>query len=101
MPVDAPERCIRPDRVATALPGGQHWSMSDPTPDPKSCPLCGKPNGCRAGDPDCWCHHETVPAPLQALVPTALVRKACICRSCVQAWKRDAEAFRAGLAERP
>lgn len=65
--------------------------------DDKKCPFCGRPNGCRAGDPACWCNSESVPAGLRALVPPALVMKACICRDCVRAWKADEAAFRRSL----
>jgi len=61
--------------------------------DPKVCPFCGKPNGCVAGDPACWCNAESVPAELVALVPSDKVMKACICRDCVHAFKEDPERF--------
>lgn len=64
-------------------------------PDDKACPLCGKPNGCRAGSPDCWCNFESVPTGLRDLVPAHSVMKACICRSCVLAYKADPAGFRA------
>ena len=62
--------------------------------DDKKCPFCGKPNGCMAGDPSCWCNFESVPTGLQALVPAELVMKSCICRECVLAWKADEAGFR-------
>jgi len=62
-------------------------------PDDKICPLCGKPNGCRAGNPDCWCNFESVPTGLRDLVPAHLVMKACICRTCVLAYKADPRGF--------
>lgn len=74
--------------------------MPVPTLDPKTCPFCGQPNGCQAGDPACWCNTESVPQDLRALVPPHLVMKACICRVCVRSWKADPDAFRASLAAR-
>lgn len=59
----------------------------------KNCPFCGKPNGCQAGDPGCWCNTESVPQGLRALVPEHLVMKTCICRDCVRSYKADAMTF--------
>jgi hypothetical protein len=64
----------------------------------KVCPLCQQPNGCQAGDPGCWCNFETVPQGLISLVPAGLVRKACICRTCVLAYKKDPTGFEAKVA---
>ncbi|MBK9575597.1 MAG: cysteine-rich CWC family protein [Fibrobacteres bacterium] len=64
--------------------------------DDKKCPICGRSNGCRAGDPDCWCNGESVPQGLRDLVPAPMVMKACICRACVLAYKADPAGFVAG-----
>ncbi|MBK8804540.1 MAG: cysteine-rich CWC family protein [Fibrobacteres bacterium] len=60
------------------------------------CPVCGKANGCQAGDPDCWCNTESVPQGLRDLVPAHLAMKACICRACVVSYKADPAGFAAG-----
>jgi hypothetical protein len=55
----------------------------------KKCPLCGKANGCMAGtgkEKDCWCHSLKVPQELVDKVPEDQKRKACICKSCVEAF---------------
>lgn len=58
------------------------------------CPLCGKPNGCMAGQPGpCWCEAVKVPAELTALVPPQYYRTRCICRDCIEAFHRDPIAF--------
>ena len=55
--------------------------------DPTRCPLCGESNQCaRAADPeatDCWCKSEAFPQDLLSRVPSAAVRRACICQRCV------------------
>lgn len=66
--------------------------------DDKLCPLCGKSNGCQAGDPACWCNFESVPTALRDLVPADKVMKACICRACVLEYKAGPEAFASRLA---
>lgn len=63
------------------------------TVNDKLCPFCGKPNGCQAGDPNCWCNFEPVPKELRELVPADKVMKACICRACVLEYKADPEAY--------
>lgn len=63
----------------------------------KLCPFCQKPNGCQAGDPECWCNSEKIPTGMKALVPPALVMKTCICRECVRSYKVDPEGFAARL----
>jgi len=67
--------------------------MSGTNIDAKICPFCQGPNGCRAGNPDCWCNAESVPPGLRDLVPVRLAMKACICRDCVRAYKADPGAF--------
>ena len=67
--------------------------MAEDSIDPKICPFCGRPNGCQAGDPRCWCNDEPVPAGLRAIVPVRSIMKACICRDCVRSYKLDPEAF--------
>lgn len=65
------------------------------------CPLCGEPNDCymeNGKDPSsCWCKDVTFPEGLLLLVPEESKRQACICRSCVEKYGENGEAF---LAER-
>src|SRR5690349_9342570 len=83
--------------------------------DAARCPLCGGPNECamcqsnqdchsdvanstfvqpgaRVGagttNPVCWCASQEIPATLIARVPDALRDRACICRACVEKYKR-------------
>ncbi|MDF2938946.1 MAG: hypothetical protein K0Q90_4319 [Paenibacillaceae bacterium] len=57
------------------------------------CPLCGQPNGCAipAGeDPyDCWCMTARIPQDLRDRVPADRRGKACICRNCLDAYKKE------------
>jgi prepilin-type N-terminal cleavage/methylation domain-containing protein/prepilin-type processing-associated H-X9-DG protein len=62
--------------------------------NPARCPLCGEPNECLlcATYPQkgpCWCMAEEVPAELLARVPERLRNRACICRSCVEKFRRE------------
>lgn len=58
--------------------------------DKKLCPLCGKPNKCKAGtDEKCWCVDFEFPAELIEQVHEHLFRKACICRDCVENFKAE------------
>ena len=62
------------------------------------CPLCGQPNQCGALAADkCWCCDATIPSDLLELVPLQSQRKACICRACVESYRREPAAFRATL----
>ncbi|HGX93298.1 MAG TPA: DNA or RNA helicase of superfamily II [Candidatus Tenderia sp.] len=65
--------------------------MSAPTakPDPRRCPLCGQANQCGATRDDgrgCWCQSLSIPAALLAQLPPETRDKACICRSCIDAF---------------
>jgi len=62
--------------------------------DPSCCPLCGQPNECQLCTVSiykgpCWCAHEEMPAALLARVPETLRNRACICRACVEQYRRD------------
>ena len=66
--------------------------------NPARCPLCGEPNDCRLCSPlarpgPCWCVAEQFPAELLELVPEPLVNRACICRSCLQQFRRGQRRF--------
>jgi len=62
--------------------------------NPGQCPLCGGANDCRLSSAaaykgPCWCTHEEFPAELLARVPENLRNRACICRACVQEFRRE------------
>ncbi|WP_245888297.1 cysteine-rich CWC family protein [Laceyella sediminis] len=75
---------MREDRKGCGEMGGEV--------NPAACPLCGKHNQCgnlseqRIGD--CWCRIEAFPAGLLEQVPSAYKNKACICKSCLDRYKR-------------
>jgi hypothetical protein len=62
--------------------------------NPARCPLCGLANDCLMCSPvaykgPCWCMHEDIPRELLARVPENLRNRACICRACVEAFRRE------------
>lgn len=64
--------------------------------DPARCPLCGRANQCARcqtiesdGHPTCWCEAEEIPAALLARIPPAQRGRACICRRCLDAFRRE------------
>ena len=62
--------------------------------DETICPLCREENGCMAhSDSRCWCVDVKVPQALIDLVPEALQRKACICRSCIEEFNNNQAEF--------
>jgi hypothetical protein len=58
--------------------------MSEARVDPKTCPLCGEPNGCgaAAGKPDCWCFNVSLDKAALERIPPEAKGKACVCRRC-------------------
>ena len=65
----------------------------NPTDNPELCPLCGGANDCRlcsdtAAKGACWCAQVEIPAALLARVPENLRNRACICRNCVESFRR-------------
>jgi len=48
------------------------------------CPLCGDANACgsAAGEPECWCYSEKIPAQVTDRIPPYAKDVACICRAC-------------------
>jgi hypothetical protein len=62
------------------------------TIDPKCCPICGEPNQCNraAGKENysCWCVNEKFPPLLFTLVPKEKIKKACICKKCLEEFKK-------------
>jgi prepilin-type N-terminal cleavage/methylation domain-containing protein/prepilin-type processing-associated H-X9-DG protein len=69
--------------------------MSQPQSiNPSLCPLCGTTNECRLAAPGvakgaCWCEREDIPGELLQHVPEHLRNRACICRNCVQKFRRE------------
>ncbi|QTD41782.1 cysteine-rich CWC family protein [Sporosarcina sp. Te-1] len=56
------------------------------------CPLCQGPNQCCNGQDkslgSCWCTEESFPEGIFALVPEEEIRKTCICKACLEKYKR-------------
>ena len=61
--------------------------MNEREPSASLCPLCGLDNQCGAvaGDSMCWCYAVSIPAELLNRIPEDARRKACLCRTCVDA----------------
>lgn len=61
--------------------------------NPGNCPICGNDNRCGniAGKAHgaCWCSKAFFPEEIFALVPPDQRRKACICQSCLEKFKKD------------
>jgi prepilin-type N-terminal cleavage/methylation domain-containing protein/prepilin-type processing-associated H-X9-DG protein len=62
---------------------------------PDRCPLCGGPNDCQLCTADaykgpCWCAAVEIPAGLLMRVPAEARNRACLCRSCIEAFRREA-----------
>ncbi|MDT9726876.1 hypothetical protein DUZ99_18010 [Xylanibacillus composti] len=53
----------------------------------RSCPLCGKQNGC--GYESCWCAAEVFPSEILDLVPRDKLGKSCICKDCLDRFKEN------------
>jgi len=54
----------------------------------KICPICGKENNCQLDNKDCWCKHIEIPKYILDMVPEDKRGKACICRSCIEKYKK-------------
>jgi prepilin-type processing-associated H-X9-DG protein/prepilin-type N-terminal cleavage/methylation domain-containing protein len=68
--------------------------MTQAFTNPAVCPLCGGANECQLCSPAarkgaCWCAHEEIPAALLARVPEHFRNRACICRACVEKFRRE------------
>ena len=62
--------------------------------DETICPLCKKPNLCRAKSSEpCWCNTIQVPMALREVIPTDLKMKACICQKCIEAFNANQKEF--------
>jgi prepilin-type N-terminal cleavage/methylation domain-containing protein/prepilin-type processing-associated H-X9-DG protein len=62
--------------------------------NPSKCPLCGAANGCQLCSPaaykgSCWCARVEIPGELLARVPENFRNRACICRNCVEKFRRE------------
>lgn len=68
--------------------------QDNPAVPERICPLCGRPNGCGAAATKehgaCWCAGERFPQEIFAEIPRDRIGKACICRSCLEAFKAGA-----------
>lgn len=57
------------------------------------CPLCGRDNGCAGAagrsHEGCWCAGEVFPQEIFERVPEEFIGKACICKECLDAFKRN------------
>ncbi|GGG76856.1 hypothetical protein GCM10010918_36780 [Paenibacillus radicis (ex Gao et al. 2016)] len=67
------------------------------------CPLCGKNHSCgmeatissaETGIGSCWCARETFPKALLDAVPDEFKNAACICKSCLDEFKKESGASR-------
>ena len=57
-------------------------------------------NGCMSKmKASCWCNNIVIPKALIDLVPAHLVRKSCICLSCITSYKADSELFESNLGK--
>ena len=55
----------------------------------KLCPLCGQDNNCKHGQSDCWCNIVEAPKYIIDMVPDDKKGMACICKSCLEKYKRS------------
>jgi hypothetical protein len=53
----------------------------------KTCPICGKDNNCQH-DENCWCQTVEIPKYILELVPEDKKGKSCICKSCIEKYKK-------------
>ena len=61
---------------------------------PAACPLCGGANECQLCSPAaykgrCWCADEEISSELLARVPEHFRNRACICKPCVEKFRRE------------
>ncbi|HEY5576040.1 MAG TPA: cysteine-rich CWC family protein [Clostridiaceae bacterium] len=55
------------------------------------CPICGQDNNCQHGQGGCWCDTVKIPKHVLDLVPDDKKGKTCICRSCLEKYKKQDE----------
>ncbi len=64
--------------------------------DEATCPLCGQTNACQniiadaSNTKPCWCENTEYefPVDLFTRIPTKFKGKACICETCMQAYRK-------------
>ncbi|NQU62815.1 MAG: cysteine-rich CWC family protein [SAR324 cluster bacterium] len=62
--------------------------------DRSICPICDQPNLCGGEDSShkidgrCWCADEIIPREIFKLVPEDKLNKACICKKCLDKFRR-------------
>ncbi|MCM3626943.1 cysteine-rich CWC family protein [Paenibacillus glycanilyticus] len=65
------------------------------------CPICKGDNKCGnlAGIPagECWCSKETFPRAVFERIPPESLGKACVCQSCLERLKREANEESGGM----
>ncbi|MEH6939966.1 cysteine-rich CWC family protein [Bacillus sp. JJ664] len=54
----------------------------------KICPMCGNENKCSSGK-TCWCNDEYFPREIFNQISPEEVRRSCICKSCLDKYKKD------------
>lgn len=63
-----------------------------------NCPLCGKNNHCDHSNDQslggCWCNEEVFPKEIFDLVPPHSLRKTCLCKNCLEQFKKENRATR-------
>jgi len=61
----------------------------------KICPFCNKENLCEVNIPNntCWCNSIKVPIELREYIPNDKRMKTCICKSCIESFKKDNKTF--------
>ena len=63
------------------------------------CPFCRSDNQCGVNAIDaCWCREKSVPEGLLNLLPLASKQKHCICASCIDAYNKNINLFKAELS---
>ncbi len=59
--------------------------------NPRKCPICGQDNQCgnELGKSTCWCSVESFPQEIFELIPEEKLRKACICKDCLEKFAKQ------------
>lgn len=67
--------------------------MSLSIKESENCPLCMKSNNCcNSQDKSlgvCWCSEEIFPKEIFEIVPADELRRTCICKSCLEEFKKQ------------
>lgn len=60
----------------------------------KNCPFCKKDNNCEIKLLNkCWCMNIEVPQQLKDLVLEDVKMKSCICKNCIESFKKNPDKF--------